>query len=82
MLMEYYFLIVCWRRGISFFQTNIIFSFLICSIDISEDQWNTLQCKSVLDAVKHVLYTKLQFHGNSDNYYDDNNSYINKVCIL
>lgn len=31
--------------------------------------------------MNHVMYTELGFQGNAENYYDENNSYINKVKI-
>ncbi|XP_056008916.1 F-box only protein 21-like [Ostrea edulis] len=33
----------------------------------------------VLEIMNHVMYTELGFQGNAENYYDENNSYINKV---
>lgn len=54
---------------------------IICFLDLLEDRWNTLQCKAVLEAIRHVMYTKLGFHGNKDDYYDINNSFIDKVSV-
>ncbi|XP_061197730.1 F-box only protein 21-like [Saccostrea echinata] len=40
---------------------------------------STKQERVVLETMNHVIYTEMGFHGNEENYYDENNSFINKV---
>ena len=37
------------------------------------------QCKQVLECINRVLYVKLGFHGNTQDYYNEINSNINQV---
>ncbi|XP_013421720.1 F-box only protein 21 [Lingula anatina] len=47
--------------------------------EVQSSRWEPVQCKMVLEAVNYVLYQELEFHGNSDDYYLPDNSYINRV---
>ncbi len=49
--------------------------------DITESLWSPAQCRVVLEALNHILYQKLGFRGNQDDYYDPQNSYINRVSM-
>ena len=40
------------------------------------------QERVVLETMNQTLYTEMGFRGNNDNYYDENNSFINKVRIF
>lgn len=35
----------------------------------------------VLETMNRVLYNEMGFRGNKDRYYDENNSFIEKVCL-
>ncbi|KAL3856329.1 hypothetical protein ACJMK2_011098 [Sinanodonta woodiana] len=59
--------------------THPIFSREFNYNDITEDMWSTGQCRSVLDCLNTVLFEQHEFHGNKDDYYNQTNSYIDKV---
>lgn len=42
----------------------------------------SLPSLDILDAMNNVLYDQMKFTGNRDDYYDPQNSYIDKVCIM
>lgn len=35
----------------------------------------------VLETMNRILYNEMGFRGNKDRYYDENNSFIEKVCL-
>jgi len=41
--------------------------------------WTPQECRQILSSANHVLYTVEGFTGNSDDYYNPDNSYINKT---
>ncbi|ESO95486.1 hypothetical protein LOTGIDRAFT_160638, partial [Lottia gigantea] len=46
---------------------------------LSESLWSPEQCRLVLECINFVMFDKLQFKGNKSEYYDPQNSYIDKV---
>ncbi|XP_046356028.2 F-box only protein 21-like [Haliotis rufescens] len=55
-----------------------------CNMDhnagaISEHLWSPQLCRVVMVTLNYVLFDKLGFCGNEENYYDPKNSYINRV---
>ncbi|KAL5015855.1 hypothetical protein ScPMuIL_005444 [Solemya velum] len=56
----------------------------LCSMEIpvngnDEVVWTAIQGREILDTVNHILFRQLGFSGNTSNYYDENNSFIDKV---
>ena len=49
------------------------------SSDVVESLWSPAQCQTTLLALNHVLYDVIQLRGNDDDYYNINNSFIDKV---
>lgn len=47
--------------------------------NLSENQWNVIECRQVIVAMRDVLYTELKFSGNNLAYYMARNSFINEV---
>ena len=45
----------------------------------SENMWSPQESKEILAATNHILYTVDGFAGNKEDYYNPNNSFINKV---
>ena len=45
----------------------------------SENMWSSQESKEILAATNHILYTVDGFAGNKEDYYNPNNSFINKV---
>ena len=41
----------------------------------------SLSSSVILEAINNVLYNEMKFTGNGDDYYNPNNSYINKVTM-
>ena len=41
----------------------------------------SLSSSVILEAINNILYNEMKFTGSGDDYYNPNNSYINKVCI-
>ena len=41
--------------------------------------WPPKQCRQILESLNHVLYTELNFVGNGQDYYNQDNTYINQV---
>lgn len=50
-----------------------------CWLESSSLADRMMKTKQILDAINHVFYTELKFTGNAANYYDLNNSFIDKV---
>lgn len=46
---------------------------------LMESKWNSKDCKQILFCLNEVLFNQLKFRSNDDNYYDINNSFIDKV---
>lgn len=42
----------------------------------------SLSSSVILEAINNMLYNEMKFTGNGDDYYNPNNSYINKVAML
>jgi len=42
----------------------------------------SLPSTALLQSINEVLYNQMKFTGNSDDYYNPDNSYINKVSVL
>ena len=42
----------------------------------------SLPSSVILEAINNVLYKQMKFEGNRDDYYNPNNSYIDKVCSI
>jgi len=42
----------------------------------------SLPSSAVLQSINEVLYNQMKFTGNSDDYYNPNNSYIDKVTVM
>ena len=42
----------------------------------------SLPSSVILEAINNVLYKQMKFEGNRDDYYNPNNSYIDKVCNI
>lgn len=36
----------------------------------------------VLEIMNYILYNEMGFRGNKDRYYDENNFFIEKVCLI
>ncbi|XP_046568601.1 F-box only protein 21-like [Haliotis rubra] len=49
------------------------------SVSISEHLWSPQQCRVIMETLNYILFDKLGFCGNEENYYDPKNSYINRV---
>ena len=47
--------------------------------ELRESAWPSEECRLLLTATNHIMYQQEEFSGNSDDYYNPNNSYINKV---
>ena len=47
--------------------------------ELRESAWPPEECRLLLAATNHIMYQQEEFSGNSDDYYNPNNSYINKV---
>ena len=47
--------------------------------ELKDSAWPPGECKILLDATNQILYQQEEFSGNSDDYYNPNNSYINMV---
>ncbi|KAK2191726.1 hypothetical protein NP493_47g06058 [Ridgeia piscesae] len=46
---------------------------------LMESLWSSRECRQVLETLNYVLFDKLGFRGNNDDYYIAENSYIDKV---
>lgn len=53
----------------------------ITNQDIMENLWTCEQCQGVLEALNSVLFVKHKFCGNRMDYYNQNNSFIDKVLL-
>jgi len=49
--------------------------------ELRESLWNPGECKIILEAANHVLFQVEGMGGNSEDYYNPENSYINRVLI-
>ena len=58
------------------------FSSLYFSLSVGLPLLSSEQERVVLETMNQTLYTEMGFRGNNDNYYDENNSFINKVRIF
>ena len=47
--------------------------------EVQENLWSCDRCQAVLEALNSVLYVKHKFHGNKADYYNQGNSFIDKV---
>ncbi|XP_018329451.1 F-box only protein 21 [Agrilus planipennis] len=47
--------------------------------NITRNQFNTFYSRQALESIRNVLYQQLGFHGNECDYYEADNSFINKV---
>ena len=54
----------------------------ICFTDFSESLWSVDESRTVLIALNDILYQRLGFKGNSDNYDLLENSFIDEVSHL
>jgi len=46
---------------------------------LNENCWNPQECRQILGSANHVMYAQEGFSGNSQDYYNPDNSYINRV---
>ena len=51
----------------------------IPTLEKCENLWNSQESKEILAATNHILYTVDGFAGNKEDYYNPENSFINKV---
>lgn len=49
------------------------------AVSLQESKWPPDHCKQILLCLNEVLFNQLRFRGNQNNYYDAENSYIDKV---
>lgn len=43
------------------------------------NRWDARDAHTTVEIVNNVIFEQLGFHGNSENYYDENNSFINQI---
>jgi len=60
-------------------QASIDLTKLPCLGELKDSAWPPGECKLLLDATNQIFYQQEEFSGNSDDYYNPNNSYINMV---
>uniref|UniRef100_T1J6H4 Hemimethylated DNA-binding domain-containing protein n=1 Tax=Strigamia maritima TaxID=126957 RepID=T1J6H4_STRMM len=46
---------------------------------LMQSVWTPAQCRSILESMNQVLFEQLNYQGNRENFYEADNSYINKV---
>ena len=49
--------------------------------DTTETVWTPHEARRVLDALNHVMFNVEKFRGNTEDYYDLNNSFIDQVRL-
>lgn len=60
-------------------QANIDLTRLPCLVELKDSAWPPPECNILLQATNHILFQQEELSGNSDDYYNPSNSYINMV---
>jgi len=59
--------------------TKVILTKLPDLPSLTNNLWSPQECHEIMSSVNHILYTVEGFTGNSGDYYNSDNSYINKI---